>query len=112
MTVNMTIKDKDGARFFLKEEAVFKITKLLPGRSEGIVDHGMVNTKSDYEKKLADHQYISILMVAPLTYKLAYLYGCLNFKKGTPRAEVFTFHYRMIGKRDWVEWFSVNPYTD
>lgn len=95
--------NKDGTKLFLKDEAVFKITKTLPTCE--VYDHGMVTTKSDYEKKLADHQHASILNVASLTYKLAYIYGCLE--KG--RTEIFTFYFRRVGRRDWVEWFVINP---
>lgn len=72
----------------------------------------MVTTKEEYEKKLASHEYISILHVAPLTYKLAYLYDCLNRELGTSRSETFTFWIRTLGTQEWTEWFIVLPYLD
>lgn len=105
MSDNIVVKDAGGVKKFLSGNYVFKIecdTKM----------RGMATTKEEYEKKLASHQYISILHVAPLTYKLAYLYDCLNREKGTPRGDTFIFFLRAVGTQEWTEWFSVRPYLD
>jgi len=112
MNANIVVKDKEGVGKFLAGGTVFKITvHTFPSPEEKSI-YGMVTTKEDYEKKLSSHEYIAILHISPLTYRLAYLYGCLNHVKSTPRTEIFTFWSRSIGKREWTEWFIVYPYTD
>lgn len=107
MAANIDVKDSTGVKKFLTGNTVFKVTH---GPENHI--YGMVTTKEEYEKKLSSHEYIAILHVAPLTYKLAYLYGCLNRERGNARAEPFTFWHRAIGTQDWIEWFVVHPYCD
>lgn len=109
MESNIKTIDSSINSSFLRGGVVFKITA-----SEGDKERvcGMVNTREEYEKKLADHYYVSVLHIAPITYRLAYLYDCLNREKGVPREETFTFWYRIIGKRDWIKWFVVSPYID
>jgi hypothetical protein len=110
---HIVIKNKEAGRLFSKGSIVFKIAKRYPSTPDGeYIDYWMVTTKEEYEAKLSSHDYISILYIAPLTYKLAYLYGCLNRKRGISRAETFIFLYREIGKHDWIEWFIINPYKD
>ena len=91
MASNIEIKDPNGTKKFLAGNIVFKITT-------GDI-YGMVTSKEEYEKKLAAHEYISILHIAPLTYKLAYLYGCLNYERGKSRDQTFTFWHRTINIR-------------
>lgn len=117
MESNILIVDTNANSLFSSGAAVFKIT--IPNQvSERIANQvgekmvGMVNTREEYEKKLADHYYVSILHIAPVTYRLAYLYDCLNREKGIPREETFTFWYRILGKHEWKRWFVVSPYTD
>lgn len=109
MDSNISIIDRDGISSFCSGNTVFKITA-SGGTKERVC--GMVNTKEEYEKKLADHYYVSVLHIAPVTYRLAYLYDCLNREKGIPREETFTFWYRVLGKHEWIKWFAVSPYID
>lgn len=111
---NVVIKDKNGVKKFLAGGVVFKITyrDAKSGEKGDEKMCGMVTTKEEYEKKLSTHEYLSIIHVAPLTYRLAYLYECLNREKGVPREVIFTFWHRTIGQRDWTEWFVVHPYSD
>jgi hypothetical protein len=119
---NITVKSKEGGQYFREGKTVFRITtaahpgappetnyEITPNSKK---EYGMVTTKEEFDKKYASHDYLSILAMAPITYKLAYIYGCLNFEKGVPRKEVFTFWYRFLGTREWVEWFTVQPYID
>lgn len=96
---------------FLAGKIVFKILK---STKEGVkpTDYWMCTTHQEYQTRLESHEYIPILFVAPLTYKLAYLYGCLNRVRGIPRTDTFVFLFREIGKPDWKEWFIVHPYKD
>src|SRR5207247_2584790 len=97
------VKDKEVSNTFLAGGLVFQIHTF----SQGLLkDKGIVVTKEEYHKLLDSHDYLSILHIAPLHYRLAYLYGCLNMEKGVPRKETFIFYYREIGKRIWKEWFS------
>jgi hypothetical protein len=107
---NIILKSKEAAQKFQKGEAVFRIVFSTGGTLTE--DRGIATTLSDFEKLLSKHEYISLIHLAPLVYKIAYVYGCLNFEKGTPRKETFTFLFREIGKHEWKEWFVVQPYTD
>lgn len=107
--MNIVVKDKEAGERFLSEKSVFQIVTIL---NDQPIDKSLVTTLEDYEKKLLSHDYISILFIAPLHYKLAYLYGCLNLVKGTPREQRFIFYTREIGKREWNLWFEVSPYKD
>lgn len=109
MESNILVIDRDGTLSFLNGVSVFKIIAL---GKDGERICGMVNTKEEYEKKLADHYYVSVLHISPITYRLAYLYDCLNREKGVAREETFTFWYRILGKHEWVKWFVVSPYID
>lgn len=121
---NIILKSKEAAPKFQKGEAVFRIVyetrkKSEPSSPEGPEvrevlkgDKGIVTTFQDYEKHLSRHEYISLIHLAPLVYKIAYVYGCLNLEKGVPRKETFTFLFREIGKHEWKEWFVVQPYED
>ena len=112
---NLVIKAKEGGTLFLQGKAVFRITSHVQGTGtseNNKKEYGMVTTKEEFDKKYANHDYIAILAVAPITYKLAYLFGCFNFERGTPRREIFTFWYRLLGTREWVEWFTAEPYMD
>lgn len=107
--MNIIVKDKEAGERFLTGKSVFQIVTI---HAETPIDKSLVTTKEDYEKKLDSHEYISILHVAPLHYKLAYIYGCLNRVRGTPRDEKFLFYTREIGKREWALWFEVLSYKD
>ena len=104
----------EGSKKFLSGTAVFRIVANSVNESgENVVtDKGIATTVQDYERLLSEHEYISILHIAPITYKIAYLYGCLNFEKGVPRKEIFTFWFREIKSQKWSEWFVVKPYRD
>lgn len=111
---NIKLISNDASKKFISGNVVFRIiASYMNEKGEIIVaEKGMVTTVQDYERLLSEHEYISILYLAPLTYKLAYLYGCLNFERGGTRKETFTFWYREIGSRKWSEWFIVHPYRD
>lgn len=111
---NIVLRAKDAASKFQKGEIVFRITTTKTQNNGDVVesDKGIVTTFSDYEKLLLKHEYISIIHLAPLVYKIAYVYGCLNLEKGIPREETFTFWFRELGSHEWKEWFFVQPYTD
>jgi hypothetical protein len=107
--MTIELKSKDSGPSFLEGNSVFRIS-VLDG--EKVIDPGIVTTFEDYERKLTSHLYVSILFVAPIHYKLAYLYDCLNREKGAPRKETFIFYIREIKTREWKEWFVVHPYED
>lgn len=107
--MNITVKDKEAGERFLSGKSVFQIVTIL---NDTPIDKSLVTTRDDYEKRIGSHDYISILHIAPLHYKLAYLYSCLNTTKGIARNEMFVFYIREIGKREWSEWFRVLPYSD
>lgn len=111
---NIILLSKEGSKKFLSGTAVFRIiSNSITEDGEVIVtERGIATTVHDYERLLSEHEYISILHLAPLTYKVAYLYGCLNFERGVPRKETFTFWYRELKSQKWNEWFFVNPYKD
>jgi len=106
---NIEMKNKTFSPLFLEGKSVFRIVVVIDGVPK---DPGIVTTKEDYDKKLASHDYVAILHLAPLHYKLAYLFGCLNREKGVARKEEFMFMAREIGKHTWVEWFGVGAYVD
>lgn len=108
---NIILKSKEASQKFQKGEAVFRIV-FKKGDEVKLEDKGIVTTLADFEKLLSKHEYISLIHLAPLVYKIAYAYGCLNLEKGNPRKETFTFLFREIGKHEWKEWFIVQPYTD
>ncbi len=130
MTANIILSTHhtEGTNLFLKGNAAFKITseqtvvsptktKSKPPPSETsnlgkAEDYWMATTRLDYEKRLSEHEYIPIINIAPLTYQLAYLYGCLNEKKGVARTTIFTFWFREINTHTWQSWFVVKPYVD
>jgi hypothetical protein len=111
---SIILKSTDASQKFQKGEAVFRITtNRITENGETIeTDKGIVSTVSDYEKLLSKHEYISIIHLAPLVYKIAYVYGCLNNTKSVPREESFIFLYREMNKHEWKEWFIVQPYVD
>lgn len=111
---NIILKSKEAAHRFLKGEIVFRITssKTHENGEIYVADKGIVTTFSDFEKLLAKHEYISLIHLAPLIYKISYVYGCLNIEKGMPREETFTIWYRELSKHEWKEWFIIQPYKD
>lgn len=111
---NIILQSPLASQKFQNREIVFRVTSSKTTEDGKVVisDKGIVTTFSDYEKLLSKHEYISIIHLAPLVYKIAYVYGCLNNKKGLPREETFTFWYRELNKHEWKEWFIVQPYTD
>jgi hypothetical protein len=118
--LNIQVLTKDGIQLFESGNYVFRITssKKSDVTSEGKPRNNsfkyinIVTTKDEYERKLSLHQYNPLLFLAPLTYRLSYLYGCLNREKGTSRKEIFMFWLRKIGDHQWIPWFSINPYVD
>ncbi len=110
---NIVIHSKEASQKFLDGKAVFKITssKIRNGK-EITTDRGIVTTLVDYQKLLLNHEYISIVHLAPLIYKIAYVCECLNLEKGKPRNETFIFWYRELSKHEWHKWFTVQPYKD
>jgi len=111
---NIVLISNEGSKKFQSGTAVFRIIANSINEKKEVVirEKGIATTVQDFERLLSEHEYISILHLAPLTYKIAYLYGCLNFEKGNPRKETFIFWYREIKSQKWNEWFVVNPYKD
>lgn len=111
---NIELLNPEGTKKFLSGISVFRIiaNSVNENGEVTVTEKGIATTVQDYERLLSEHEYISILHLAPLTYKIAYLYGCLNFEKGVPRKETFTFWYREIKSQKWTEWFVVKPYKD
>lgn len=116
---HIVVRHHDVSILFLTGKVVFKIVKCSHNDTidSGVdvpkyTDYWMCTTFHEYQARLESHEYIPILWVAPLTYKLAYLYGCLNRKRNIPRLDNFIFLYREIGKSNWKEWFVVNSYRD
>lgn len=107
---NIQLKSKDSGQKFIQGKGVFRIVAC--NGEDTKTDKGIVTTYADFEKRLQTHDYISLIHAAPLIYKIAYIYGCLNFEKGKPREETFTFLFRELSKHDWIEWFVVKPYSD
>lgn len=101
------VEDTTGVAKFLSKEIVFRIIiNTIP-----IIDVGVATTFDDYQKKYQSHEYTPLLSLCGLPLRLAYLYGCLNFKKDDMRPG-FTFLMREIGKNIWSRWFTVHPYKD
>jgi len=111
---NIVLLSQEGSKKFLSGTAVFRIiaSHVNENGETVITEKGIATTLQDFERILSEHEYFSILCLAPITYKIAYLYGCLNFERGVPRKEIFTFWYREIKSSKWCEWFVVNPYKD
>lgn len=111
---NIVLRSKDASLKFQKGEVVFRIISSKP-QEEGediVSDKGIVTSLADYEKLISKHQYISLIHLAPLVYKIAYVCGCLNLEKGIQREETFTFLFRELQTHEWKEWFIVQPYSD
>jgi hypothetical protein len=111
---------------FFEERIIFKVVAYLNDIS---CPYTVASTKSDYLKKLDNHAYMPLLFQAPIHYRLAYLFKCMNRERGCPRLETFTFFYRIIQeplypkdslkseespeeKVEWQIWFHVVPYRD
>jgi hypothetical protein len=108
----IVVKSYTAAEMFLEGRIVFRITSASVKEPNIVRDKGMVTTVKDYENLCTSETYSPIVFIAPLVYRLAYLYGCLNLRRAEPRSEIFIFWYRVLNHREWHEWFVVNPYVD
>lgn len=107
--MNIEKYDEDEDFAFSSGKVVFKISAHSPdGNSR---DVGMVTTKEEYETKLQEHGYWSLLYAVDLPTRLAYLYNCLNQEIDCPQDEDFVFWRRNIGSIVWQKWFIVHRYN-
>lgn len=98
---------------FVDNNIVLKITSLTNKKGGPIVkDVYMVIDYEDYSKKIKTHKYMSLLYLAPIELRLAYLYDCLNRLYNKKRNNTFTFWWRKIRTDDWNMWFVVHPYLE
>lgn len=95
---------------FEKGEIVIKLTRAKEGECSEQV--GMVITKEDYHKRLYSHDYMPLIYIVDLEYRLAYLFGCLNYKFRKTGDYTYTFWWRAIHTNHWHKWFHVPPYSD
>ena len=96
---------------FSSGSLVFKIiaTNIINNKSR---EMGMVTTNHDYEKRLLQHRYNPLLFQLPFEKRLAYLYGCLNNSFQKPKNEKYDFYWRVVGRHEWNNWFTIYPYVD
>jgi len=109
--MNIQVHQEGLIEEFISESVVFRIISIDPN-TEKFKEEGMVTTYDNYREKLRSHLYLPIIFFCDLYLQLAYLYGCLNLKFGTPRSRKFIFLWRKIGTDIWKEWFTVHPYED
>lgn len=90
---------------------VFKITTC---GDEKMLDDGIVHSKEEYESKLYNRPYDSLLYCVPIHLRIAYLFGTLNKQFRIKRDRTFTFWWRRQGYdyRKWQKWFVLEPYED
>jgi len=108
--MSIIIHEELGEILFKKGETVFKIIATASdGKNDVYRDVNMVISKEDYEKQMQTHIYTPLLYISPFLLRLAYLYECLNRTVDIPRDENFTFLFRYVGQREWLNWFTVYP---
>nr|QBK86861.1 MAG: hypothetical protein LCMAC103_01990 [Marseillevirus LCMAC103] len=122
--VPFEVHDPGVAELFSEGVAVLLLTVVdEPGVDEhgdgkDGVDHpegtpiGMLIDKHDYESHLYRHKYTPLLYLAPLHWRVAYLYACLNFELRGRRDCTHVFWWRRVRSTVWHKWFTVHPYLD
>lgn len=113
------IIDPDIENLFITDRVLFKIISIPASSKNGedifsreVADHTLDISLEEYKIKYKSHEYIAILAILHLPLKIAYLYGCLNMKRGVKRDKEFSVWYRQVGQHNWNVWFNIRPYID
>jgi hypothetical protein len=115
--------DQIGTRQFILGEALFIITigdATLPPTQKNC--YCVATSRDDYLHRLhyisnCKLTYSPLIFLAPIHYRIAYVFGCLNKEYGVPR-DTFTFWWRKKGIPDkpenitWNRWFVVYPFNE